>query len=157
MASAALESVIHPFTAFNFVVEIVRDDAATPLVSAAFAECDGLEMTQDIRTVREGGNNATQIRLAGPASFGQITLRRGMTGNFDLWAWFSDSLRDPSLRADASVVILAADRQREYARFLLGRCLPLRLKAPTLNARDGIVAVEELRILCETLTLQRSD
>ena len=73
MASAALESVIHPFTAFNFVVEIVRDDAATPLVSAAFAECDGLEMTQDIRTVREGGNNATQIRLAGPAAFGQIT------------------------------------------------------------------------------------
>ena len=35
MARAALESVIHPFTAFNFVVEIVRDDAATPLVSAA--------------------------------------------------------------------------------------------------------------------------
>ena len=32
MASPALESVIHPFTAFNFTVEIVRDDAATPLV-----------------------------------------------------------------------------------------------------------------------------
>ena len=29
MARAALESVIHPFTAFNFVVEIVRDDAAS--------------------------------------------------------------------------------------------------------------------------------
>jgi len=135
MASPALESVIHPFTAFNFTVEIVRDDAATPLVAASFAECDGLEMTQEIKTVREGGNNGAQIRLAGPAAFGTITLRRGMTGNFDLWAWFSD----------------------ERARFLLRRCLPLRLKAPTLNARDGIVAVEELQILCETLTLQRSD
>ncbi|MBP8214622.1 MAG: phage tail protein, partial [Propionivibrio sp.] len=98
MASPALESVVHPFTAFNFTVEIVRDDAATPLVAASFAECDGLEMTQEIRTVREGGNNGAQIRLAGPAAFGTITLRRGMTGNFDLWAWFSDSLRDPSLR-----------------------------------------------------------
>lgn len=157
MASPALESVIHPFTAFNFMVEIVRDDAASPLVSASFAECDGLEMTQEIKTVREGGNNAAQIRLAGPAAFGQITLRRGMTANFDLWAWFSDSLRDPALRADTSVVILAADGQREQARFLLRRCLPLRLKAPTLNARDGIVAVEELQMLCETITLQRSD
>ena len=157
MASPALESVVHPFTAFNFTVEIVRDDAATPLVAASFAECDGLEMTQEIKTVREGGNNGAQIRLAGPAAFGTITLRRGMTGNFDLWAWFSDSLRDPSLRADANIVIFAADGQTECARFRLGRCLPLRLKAPTLNARDGVVAVEELRILCETLTLQRSD
>ena len=157
MARPALESVIHPFTAFNFTVEIVRDDAATPLVSAAFAECNGLELTQDIKTVREGGTNGAQIRLAGPAAFGTITLRRGMTGNFDLWAWFSDSLRDPSLRADASVVILAADGQGERARFLLHRCLPLRLKAPTLNARDGVVAVEELQMLCETISLQRSD
>ena len=51
---------------------------------------------------------------------------------------------------------LATQLQGERARFLLRRCLPLRLKAPTLNARDGIVA-EELQILCETLTLQRSD
>ena len=157
MASPALESVLRPFTAFNFAVEIVRDDGSTPLVAAAFAECDGLEMTQEIRTVREGGNNGAQIRFAGPAAFGQITLKRGMTENFDLWAWFSDSLGNPSLRADANIVIFAADGQTECARFRLGRCLPLRLKAPTLNARDGRVAVEELQLLCETLTLVRKD
>ncbi len=157
MSASAQETVLHPFTAFNFAVEIVRDDAGTPLVSAAFAECDGLEMTQETKTVREGGNNAAQIRLAGPAAFGQITLKRGMTGNFDLWDWFSASLNDPALRADANVVLLAADGQSERARFRLGRCLPVKLKAPTLNARDGMVAVEELQMLCETLTLQRDN
>lgn len=156
MPAPAQETVLHPFTAFNFAVEIVRADGATPLVCAAFAECDGLEMTQETKTVREGGNNGAQIRLAGPAAFGTITLKRGMTGNFDLWDWFTASLRDPALRADASVVILAADGRSERARFLLGRCLPVKLKAPALNAKDGAVAVEELQMLCETLTLQRN-
>ena len=44
------------------------DGVADALCSAAFAECDGLEMTMDVKTIREGGNNGAQIRLTGPVS-----------------------------------------------------------------------------------------
>jgi hypothetical protein len=37
------------------------------------------------------------------------------------------------------------------ATFVLSRCLPVKLKAPALNARDGVVAVEELQIAYECL------
>ena len=140
-----------PFTAFNFSVEINRGEDAKPLVSAAFAECDGLEMSMELKTIREGGANDRQIRFNGPVALGQLTLKRGMTDNFDLWHWFQDSVSNPRLRANAEVVMYAGDGSTVCASFQLSRCVPMKLKAPALNARDGQVAVEELQVAYETL------
>lgn len=148
-----MTSPVYPFTAFSFAVEIYRGDDAAPLVQAAFAECDGLEMTQEIKTVREGGANDRQIRLNGPVALSPLTLKRGMTGDFALWQWFQDSVADPRLRAGAEVVLLAPDGVTERARFQLARCLPIKVKAPQLNAKDGQIAIEELQIAYETLQL----
>src|SRR5215510_15433681 len=83
----------YPFTAFNFEIQLIVPNAAAlnlanPLCNSEFAECDGLEMTMEPKTVREGGNNTQQIRLVGPVSYGNLTLKRGMTPNLDLWKWF---------------------------------------------------------------------
>ena len=145
----------YPFTAFNFAVEIKVDGVAMQVVDAAFSECDGLEMTMDVKTIREGGNNGRQIRLTGPLTFGQVTMKRGMTSNLELWDWFNLMLSDQSLRADAEVVIFAADGETERARFQLSRCVPVKLKSPPLNAKDGAVAIEELQIAYEKLTLKK--
>lgn len=141
----------YPFTAFNFAVEINRGQESAALVNAAFSECDGLEMTMDVKTIREGGSNDRQIRLNGPVSFGQVTLKRGMTESFDLWTWFRDSIDDPRLRAEAEIVLFAADGNTERARFRLARCVPIKLKAPALNAKDGQIAIEELQMAYETM------
>jgi phage tail-like protein len=153
MATAAV-----PFVAFNFAVEIVPDGASSPLVTAAFAECDGLELGMEIKTIREGGSNDRQVRLAGPATYGNLTLKRGMTdASFELWQWMSDSIADPSLRAGAEVVLFAADGTTERARVVLERCLPIKLKAPALNGKDGAVAVEELQLAYERFTVKRGN
>jgi len=145
-----------PFTAFNFAVEIVRNGAGAPLASAAFAECDGLELGMEVKTLREGGANDRQIRLAGPATVGQLTLKRGMSADsFELWQWLADSLADPGLRAEGEVVLMAADGSTPRARFVLSRCLPVKLKAPPLNGRDGVVAIEELQLAYERITVKR--
>jgi phage tail-like protein len=145
---------VYPFTSFNFSVEINRGEDGHPLVNAAFAECDGLEMNQEVKTIRQGGANDRQIRLNGPAAYGTLILKRGMTDNFDLWKWFRDSVNDPRLRANAEVVLLAADGSKERARFVLSRCVPIKLKAPALNAKDGQIAVEEMQVAYETLQFQ---
>lgn len=152
---AANETVIYPFTAFNFAIEIKVEGVAMQICDAAFSECDGLEMTMDVKTIREGGNNGKQIRLTGPINYGQVTMKRGLTSTFDLWDWFNLMLQDPSLRSDAEVVIFAPDGQTERARFLLSRCVPIKLKAPPLNAKDGAVAIEELQLSYESLTLKK--
>jgi phage tail-like protein len=141
-----------PFSAFNFAVEIRVEKVVQGFVcNAAFAECDGLEITHEVKTIREGGANNRQIRLPGPAAFGTLTLKRGMTDRFDLWNWFDAVLENPRLRADATVVLFAADPSVVRSRFLLTGCLPVKLKAPALNAKDGPVAIEEFQLAYETL------
>jgi phage tail-like protein len=149
------EAVLYPFTAFNFSVEINKAGSKELLCAAAFSDCDGLEMTMDVKTIREGGNNGKQIRLTGAFNYGQVTLKRGMTANFDLWDWVNETLTNPSLRADAQIVLLASDGTTERAGFVLSRCLPTKLKAPALNAKDGVVAIEELQLTYESLTLNK--
>ena len=157
MANPANETVIYPFTAFNFSVEIDRAGEAQLLCAAAFSECDGLEMTMDVKTIREGGNNGRQIRLTGAFNYGQVTMKRGMTANFDLWDWVSATLANPNLRADVQIVLFAADGKTKRASFKLTRCLPVKLKAPPLNAKDGVVAIEELQLAYESLTLEKQN
>ena len=151
MANSADETVRYPFTAFNFSVEITKAGDAKRLCSAAFSECDGLEMSMDVKTIREGGANSRQVRLSGPLTYGNLTLKRGMTANFDLWEWFGAVVIDPAMRASAEVVLLAPDG-KVRARFVLDRCVPVKLKAPALNARDGTVAIEELQLAYESLS-----
>jgi len=155
MANPVHETVQYPFTAFNFAVEIEVPGVTTQVCHAAFAECDGIEMTMDVKTIREGGNNHAAVRLTGPMTLGQVTLKRGMTANFDLWDWLASLQEEGNgkLRATTKIVMLAEDGQTERARFVLDRCLPIKLKAPALNARDGMVAVEELQLVYESLRL----
>jgi phage tail-like protein len=157
VGNPADDRVGYPFTSFNFSVEIEVPGVSNELCSAAFQECDGLEMTMDVKTIKEGGNNNTLIRLPGMVGYGTLTLKRGMTASFDLWDWFGAVVRDPRIRAHGEVVVMAPDRETERARFILGRCLPTKLKAPALNAREGAVAIEELQLAYETMVLKRPE
>lgn len=155
MADPSQENVIRPFSAFNFKVEITISGESDVLCNASFSDCDGLEMTMEPKTIREGGNNNNPIHLLGPVNYGQLSLKRGMTDSFHLWEWFEKVLKkgQGGLRANAEVIIMAADGITERARFQLTRCIPIKLKAPVLNAKDGNVAVEEMQIAYEMLSL----
>lgn len=146
----------HPFTAFNFKVEIAVDGFADVLCHAAFAECDGLEATMEPKTIREGGRNSGPVHMAGAVSYGQLSLKRGMTANLDLWKWFErvNARGGGGVRAVADVVMLAADGATEQLKFRLEGCLPVKLKASALSAKDGQVAVEELAVAYESMTVE---
>jgi phage tail-like protein len=157
----------YPFSAFNFLVSLtVRDapaglDLADPLCDAAFSECDGLEMTMEPKTVKEGGNNTQVIHLAGPVTYGNLTLKRGMTSSLDLWKWFNaaagnwrvDHPVQRGLLAGAEIILRDAART-PVLRYALYDCLPIKLKAGPLNAKDGVIAVEELQLAYSYVTIE---
>jgi len=129
----AFETIAPPFTTFRF--EVVMELAAppsglsNPVCNAAFAECDGLEMSIEPKTIREGGNNRMQTHRVGPVSYGQLTLRRGMTPNLDLWRWFLAAAtpgRDPTARG--AVTMWDTDGTPQIT-FVLTECLPVRWSA----------------------------
>lgn len=144
----------HPFTTFNFRLELSYGEGGQPICDAEFAECDGLEVSLEPKTIREGGNNGRPIHLVGPVSYGQLSLKRGMTSDFGLWEWFEAVQKGDGhgIRASGEVAMKAADRNTDQVRFALTGCLPIKLKAPALNAKDGQVAIEEMQVAYECLS-----
>ena len=154
---------VYPFSAFNFDVQIeVKGLDIKRICDGQFSECDGLEMTMDVKTIREGGNNVSQIRLLGGVNYGQVTLKRGMTANsVDLWDWFdAQQLAVPSqlrkdMRGEATIVLKTPNREKERVKFILRKCLLTKLKAPALNAKDGVIAIEEMQLTYESMSIER--
>lgn len=143
------------FTTFNFLVEINVEGLADPLCKAAFSECDGLEISMEPKTFQQGGLNTEQVHLAGPASYAQLTLKRGMSRDFGLWRWFTEVLKTDrrGLRGQATVVMLDANRRAQLT-FKLKDCLPIKLRAPALNAAEGGIAIEEMQLVYAALDVE---
>ena len=158
----------YPFTAFRFDVQLHVSDPQSvgltnPLCEALFAECDGLEMTMEPKTYKEGGNNLEQIHLPGPVSYGQLTLKRGMTANIDLWKWFNaaagglndgQSGNKRGLTAQGLVTMRDGEGTPTLLFDLFG-CLPVKLKGSPLSGKDGQVALEELQIAYRSLKIKK--
>ena len=106
------------------------------------------------RAIREGGRNFGQVQRPGPTAFGSLTLKRGVTTPLDLFTWFD----------------LVANRER-FGRLLNGQIdiysgtdiafswmlvnvLPVKFKGPDLSATAAQVAIEELQLAYEQLSLR---
>lgn len=149
----------YPLTNFNFVVQLNIPNASglgitSPLCQMEFAEVDGLEMTMEPKTVREGGNNTQQTNLVGPVTYGNVTLKRGVTSNLDVWKWFAAAAGNAARATRANGVIVMQDSAgQNRLRIDLFGCLPIKVKAPAFNAKDGQVAIEELQIAVSAFTV----
>jgi phage tail-like protein len=144
-----------PLTSFRFEVLLDLDRPTTglesPLCDAAFAECSGLEITMEPKVVESASVTDRQQRLIGPTKYGQITLKRGMTRNLQLWQWMAQGTRPGSVLTAHGVVSMWDTDATPAVQFVLQGCLPVRMRAPSLTARDGLVAVEELGLVCEKM------
>jgi phage tail-like protein len=150
----------YPFNTFNFYVQLTISNAAglglsSPLCNMEFAELDGLEMSMEPKTVNEGGNNSQQVNLVGRVTYNNLTLKRGMTSNLDLWKWFAAASGNAARSTRASGVILMRDNGgQNRVRFKLFGCLPIKIKAPALNAKDGAIAIEEMQIAVNSFSVE---
>ena len=151
-----------PLITFRFEMQLTVPDSqrfglSSPLCGGKFSEVDGLEMSNEVKTIKEGGNNLSQILLVGPVTYGQLTLKRGMTPNFDLWKWFKAAAggeangRGTTARG-ALVMSDASNTPR--VKFEFADCLPIKIKAPSFNAKDGAVAIEEMQIAYSSFTIK---
>ena len=157
MADSALETVSPPFMTFRFEVVLDLNEplpgVPSPVCTAAFAECDGLELSMEPKSLREGGNNTQQIHLRGPVRMGQLTLRRGMTANHGLWLWMQAAVVPGKDRMASGQVTLRGTDGEPALTFKLIDCMPIKMRGPSLNAKDGQVAIEEMQLAYRGLEL----
>ncbi|HEX3908005.1 MAG TPA: phage tail protein [Mycobacteriales bacterium] len=146
-----------PFTAFRFEVVLDLDQPTpgldSPLCDAAFAECEGLEMSMEPKTIESASVTNAQQYVIGKTKYGQVILKRGMTSNLQLWQWFSLGTRPGSVLTAHGQITLWDSTGSPALQVNLAGCLPVRMRAPALNAASGLVAVEELSLVCAQMTM----
>lgn len=131
-----------PFRAFNFLVEI---DGIT---RAGFQECSGLDVSLDPVEYREGGEPITPRKLPGLAKYANITLKRGITDDQELWEWIQQGVQGETERKNGSIILLDAHGE-EQSRWNFRDGWPTKWTGPSFNATDNSVAVETLEIAHE--------
>jgi phage tail-like protein len=134
-----------PFRAYNFLVEI---DGIT---RAGFRECSGLDTTQDPIDYREGGEALHVRKLPGLVKYSNISLKRGVTDDAELWEWRKKAMDGKVERKNGSIILLD-DTGAEKLRWNFVEGWPTKWTGPTFNATGNEVAIEALEIAHEGVT-----
>jgi phage tail-like protein len=136
-----------PYSGYNFWVEW------DGIVHAGFRECSGLTATRAAGTYREGTDKTlTQRQIPGLNTYGNISLKRGITDNQELWKWHK-TLQDGTADRRNVSIILADDQGQEKMRWNLENCWPTTWNAPDFNATSDDVAIETLELVLEGITV----
>jgi phage tail-like protein len=133
---------IDPFLSHQFLVEI---DGIT---RASFQGCSGLDSSQDPVDYREGNDPLTARKIPGLNKYSHITLKRGMTGDSDLWEWRKKVMDGKVDRRNGSIV-LTDEKNNEKMRWNFTNAWPVKWTGPTFNATGNDVAIEQLELVHE--------
>jgi phage tail-like protein len=141
-----------PFGNFRFKLELGDVEVA------GFAECTGLNIETKVMEYKEGGNNSTTLKFPEPSTFGNVTLKRGVTNSNELIEWqldvvsgtFSKNARagNPSI-----AIVLMNEKGEDVRRWNLVRAFPVKWVGPDLKASASEVAIETLELAHEGIQI----
>jgi phage tail-like protein len=149
------------FIPFRFEVSLYEESAEELLCRGLFSEVTGLEFTMEPRAIAVGGQNWGEVQRVGPTKFSPIVLKRGVTEISDLWRWFDATTRGANygyrLQGEIKVLGSSVNEDGEAQPVMvwkLSGVLPTRFKGSDLSSTASQVAIEELTLVHESLTLE---
>ncbi|MDX2136632.1 MAG: phage tail protein [Chloroflexota bacterium] len=138
-----------PLVGFHYAIEVQG------VVSGFFTECGGLGSEHEViehKVVDSKGREVIQ-KIPGRMKWQDITLKRGITDQMDIWKW-RKMVEDGDMenaRKNGSVVMFD-NAYQEVARWDFERGWPLKVTGPQLQSDSNAFGVEELVITHEGLT-----
>ena len=135
---------IDPFASFNFKLEIEG------ITIAGFSECTGLNSESNVIDYREGDEGITPRRLPGLNKFGNITLKRGISLDKQIYDW-RKTVADGDITRKNLSIVLRNEKRDEVVRWNLINAWPSKYMAPDLKANANEVAIESVEITHEGL------
>ena len=146
------------FIPYRFKVSLFQQDSGQLICGGSFSEVSGLEASMEAKTLREGGRNYGEVQLAGQTSFATIGLKRGVTDIGDLWSWFDITTQQANYgyRLSGEIDVLnPANPEEVLLRWKITNAMPIKFKGPDLSSTAAQVAIEELELVHEGLSLER--
>jgi phage tail-like protein len=135
-----------PLLGFNFLLEL---DGA---IGGYFTECSGVGSENEIvehKVVDSKGHEAVR-KIPGRLKWTDISLKRGITSDLQIWAWREQVITGKMSDARKSVTITMLDREyKPVAKWNFTNAWPSKLTGPTFKADDNSFGVEEVSIVHE--------
>jgi phage tail-like protein len=135
-----------PLVGFHFAIEIQG------AVTGYFTECAGIGSEHEIiehKVVTEAGQEVV-MKIPGRLKWEDITLKRGITSNMDIWGWRKD-VEDgnvESARRDGSI-IMYDQHLAPVARWDFEKAWPVKVSGPQPKSDSNEIGIEELKITHE--------
>ena len=135
----------NPYANFNFVVDAgFGEEIAFAEIELPAAEIETIEY-------REGADRTNASRkLPGRVRYGNVVLRRGVTGSLELWEWFKAVRDGQPLRRDVRVTLLDEARNPVQA-WIFRDAWPTKYHPSDLNAKGNEVLIETLELAVESI------
>lgn len=137
-----------PLVGFHYGIEVQG------VVNGYFTECSGIGSENELiehKVVDEKGRESIQ-KIPGRLKWQDVTLKRGITSNMDIWDWRDQIVEGKvdDARKNGSIVMFdqAGD---EVARWNFENAWPLKVSGPSMKADSNEFGIEELVITHEGL------
>ena len=135
-----------PLLGFNFGLEFQG------AIAGYFTECNGIGSENEVidhKIVDDSGREITK-KIPGRLKWGDVTLKRGITDDMEIWDWREDVVKGnmDSARKNGSFVMM----DRTYAvvaRWNFENGWPSKVSGPALKSDSNEFGVEELVIVHE--------
>lgn len=136
----------NPLVAAYFSLEIEG------ALSGLFLEVSGIGSESEVVEHKIiGENNETIIqKIPGRLTWGDVTLKRGVTSNMDMWQWRQLVVDGKVRDARKNCSIIAYDQEAaELARWNFENAWPSKIDGPAPKSDSSDIMIEELTIVHE--------
>ena len=138
-----------PLIGFHFILEV------SGKASGLFTEIGGLGSETDIieHKVVDGNGRDFVQKQPGRLKWGDITLKRGITAQMDLWSWRQLVIDGQTVSARANGTITMLDSGGSpVAAWEFKNGWPSKVSGPNLSADSTAFGIEEVTIVHEGIT-----
>lgn len=111
-----------------------------------FQEVSGLDVSVEMETVREGGQNRFAHQLPTRTSYSDITLKRGMFFGSGITFWCKHAIEDFVFQPTNIMISLLNAEHIPLQSWYIVNAIPKRWSVSNFNAEENSVVVESLTL-----------
>lgn len=142
-----------PLVGFHYAIEVQG------VVTGYFTECSGIGSEHELiehKVVDEKGRESI-LKVPGRLKWQDVTLKRGITNNMDIWDWREEVVQGhvDDARHNGSIVMFNQALE-EVARWNFVNGWPLKVSGPSMKSDSNEFGIEELVITHEGLYREKA-
>ncbi len=143
-----------PYCQFNFLVDL--GDGTTEGPGAGFQEVSAISTEVAVTEYRNGNSRENApIKITGLNKATDVTLKRGVIGALNLYAWLNDIRNgNPNALRTVTVQLQSEDHTEVVQTWKLLRARIVKHSSGPFNAKGNDVAMEEMVLAYERLEIE---